>query len=274
MGGSDEIGCARYMCPGQYKCANESSCVLLHQLCDGIRHCPLGDDEWFCDLTCPKNCSCIGLYVNCSNANLSRLPVELIPKDTRKLELTGNELGPNLANADFNLFGDLGELILQSNGIEVIKSKKFLQLTNLYKLDLRFNNIKVLESAAFAGLKRVTDLILDDNPNLTHIEPRAFVGLTSLRHLNISSASIEFLQENVFLQMSSLQTLIIRHNRLKIVEKGAFNELTSLVSLDLRDNNIRNFPKDMFNVLKSLRFLSTDSFKFCCLASNIVPFER
>src|SRR4051812_15006340 len=119
------------MCPGQYKCANESTCVLLHQLCDGNRHCPLGDDEWFCDLTCPDNCTCIGLFVDCRNAKLMRLPIELIPKETRKLELTNNALGPALIGSDFSIFGDLGELILQRNGIEIIKSKKFLQLTNL-----------------------------------------------------------------------------------------------------------------------------------------------
>lgn len=274
VGGSDEIGCAKYMCPGQYRCANESSCILLHHLCDNIRHCPLGDDEWFCDLTCPNNCTCIGLYVNCSHTNLTILPVEKIPKDTRKLDLTGNELGPDLTNADFNRFPSLGELILQHNKIEVIKSRKFIELTNLYKLDLRYNEIKILESGAFAGLKKVTSLLLDSNPDLTIIEPRAFVGLTSLRRLNISSTNVEMLQENVFLQMSSLQYLEFRNNKLHIVDKGAFKELTSLVTLDLRGNDIIQFSQDMFHGLKSLRHLSTDNFKFCCLASNLIPFER
>lgn len=274
VGGSDEVGCARYQCPGQYKCANDSSCVLLHQLCDGVRHCPLGDDEWFCNLTCPNNCTCIGLFVDCRNAHLKRLPVEMIPKETRKLELTNNALGPNLSNSDFSFFGDLGELILQRNGIEVVKARKFLQLTNLYKLDLRFNRIKVLESAAFAGLKKVTNLLLNHNRQLSVIEPRAFVGLTSLRHLNMSDINVQVLQENVFFQMSSLQTLVFSHSRLRVIEKGAFNELTSLVSLDLTDNDITTFPKDMFSPLKALRSLATDSFKFCCLAANIVPFER
>src|SRR5699024_11076440 len=53
-----------------------------------------------------------------------------------------------------------------------------------------------------------------------------------------------------------------------------FNDLTSLVSLDLRGNPIRNFSKDMFSQLKSSRYLSTDSFKFCCMVSGIVPFDR
>lgn len=155
IGGADEIGCSKYMCPGQYKCANESLCILLHQLCDKTRHCPFGDDEWFCELTCPKNCTCIGLYVNCKNANLTQLPLESLPKETRKLDLTGNLLGPDLRNANFHSFGSMGELILQRNKIEIIKSEKFIHLSNLYKLDLRFNNLKVLESLAFAGQKSI-----------------------------------------------------------------------------------------------------------------------
>jgi hypothetical protein len=46
------------------------------------------------------------------------------------------------------------------------------------------------------------------------------------------------------------------------------------VSLDLRGNPIDEFGKEMFVGLRQLRHLSTDSFKFCCLASFQIPFER
>ena len=274
IGGSDEIGCAKYTCPGKYKCANESSCVLLHQLCDGIRHCPLGDDEWFCELTCPKSCTCIGLYIDCRYSNFSYDSLADIPKETRKLDLSGNDFGPDLAMIDFSLFVDLGELILQNTQLQVIRSRKFIQLTNLYKLDLRYNRIKVIEQAAFAGLQQVTSLLLDNNPLLNRIHSGAFVGLVSLRKLNISNTQLDQLEKNLFLQMSSLLTLILSNNKITKIEKGGLNDLNSLVNLDLRGNTISEFPKDMFSTLKSLRYLSTDSFKFCCLVSGIVPFER
>ena len=50
--------------------------------------------------------------------------------------------------------------------------------------------------------------------------------------------------------------------------------MISLVTLDFRGNSVIYSAKDMFIHLKSLRFLSTDSFKFCCLAQGIVPFNR
>lgn len=274
VGGSDEIGCSRFTCPGKYKCANESSCILIHQLCDNFRHCPLGDDEWFCNLTCPDSCVCTGMFVNCRDSNISESALARIPKETRKLDLSGNFLGPDLHTIDFSPFADLGELILQNNHIEMVRSRKFIQLTNLYKLDLRHNRIMVIEAGAFAGLRQVTSLMLEYNPTLTEIHSGAFVGLISLRKLNISNTRLGKIERNLFLQMSSLQVLNLVDNQVNSVEKGAFNDLSSLTSLDLRGNPITYFPKDMFSQLKSLRYLSTDSFKFCCLASGVVPFNR
>lgn len=274
VGGSDEIGCAKYICPGKYKCANESSCILLHQLCDGSRHCPLGDDEWYCNLTCPQACTCIGLFIDCRNSNFNPQMIKDIPKETKKLDLSGNNFGSDMSMIDFSIFSDLGELILQNIQLEIVRTRKFIQLTNLYKLDLRNNRIKVIEQAAFAGLGQVTTLLLDNNPELSQIQSGAFVGLVSLRKLNISNTQLNRIEKNLFLQMSSLQTLTLSKNRIETVENGGLNDLNSLVSLDMRGNPIHSFPKDMFNMLKSLRYLSTDSFKFCCLVSGIVPFER
>ena len=93
--------------------------TLLSHLCDGIRHCPQGDDEWFCDLTCPNECECAGLYVSCRNLNLTTLPAAM-PKNVKKLDLSDNGLGPDLSTVDFSPHVELGELILQRNGIEVL----------------------------------------------------------------------------------------------------------------------------------------------------------
>ncbi|KAF7494181.1 Putative G-protein coupled receptor [Sarcoptes scabiei] len=253
VGGSDEIGCARYTCPGRYKCANESSCIWLHQLCDGFRHCPLGDDEWFCDLNCPESCICFGHYIDCRFSNLTTETFRNISKEARKLDLSYNNLGPDLSMIDFSSFAYLGELILQKNNLEIIRSRKFIQLTNLYKLDLRYNRIKIIESAAFAGLQQVTTLLLDHNDQLSEIHSGAFVGLISLRRLNISNTRLKTIATNLFLQMNSLQYLTLINNQIETIEKGAFNDLYSLMALDLRENPISNFSKDMFSMLKSLR---------------------
>ncbi|KAI1285100.1 putative G-protein coupled receptor [Halotydeus destructor] len=273
VGGADEVGCAKYFCPGQYKCANISSCILLHHLCDGVRHCPQGDDEWFCDLTCPSKCNCAGLHVSCQSLNMTQLP-EKIPKNVKKLDMSYNSLGPYLERIDFSTFENLGELILQHNDIQVLPGKKFVRLRNLYKLDLRYNNIKIIESAAFAGLRRVTSLLLDHNPELFMIMPEAFVGLSSLLRLNISNTKLDNLSKNAFWGLTKLQSLELGQNNLEVISSSAFKGLEALVSLDLRGNPMNHFSKEMFNGLRQLRYLSTDSFKFCCLASFQIPFDR
>lgn len=274
ISGEDEVGCARYVCPGQYKCANQSSCILPHQLCDGHRQCPMGDDEWFCDLSCPSQCLCIGLWVNCQGANLSNLPTNFISRSVRKLDLSYNMLGPNLTNVDLSPYHDLGELILHHNQIDTLTPRKFSLLRNLYKLDLSHNNIRSLKRGAFAGLRRVTQLLLESNPELEFLEPEAFLGLSSLQMLNISSSRILTLKKNTFDGLTSLRHLMLRGNMIVDIEDGAFRSLNSLVSLDMRGNDIRYFTKLVFQDLKSLRNLSTDSFKFCCLVTSQIPTDR
>ena len=37
-----------FTCPGLYRCHGNQHCVTESDICDGIKHCPDGDDEWFC----------------------------------------------------------------------------------------------------------------------------------------------------------------------------------------------------------------------------------
>ena len=278
IGGADEKGCAKYYCPGQYKCANSSSCTLLTHLCDGVRHCQQGDDEWFCDLPCPENCQCNGLHVSCKGLSMTKLP-DGISKKVKKLDMSFNLLGLEMfslsaVNDVGFVYEELGELILQYNRISILRARKFIRLKNLYKLDLTHNNIKIIKSSAFAGLRRVTQLLLDYNQDLEVIEPEAFVGLTALLHLNISQGKIKTLAVDTFRGLTKLQSIEFVNNGLRVISPGAFRGLEALDSLDLSGNSIQDFPRDMFQGLKQLRHLSTDSFKFCCLASAQIPFDR
>lgn len=276
VGGEDEIDCKTFECPGSYRCINNNTCILFQNLCDSIRHCPHGDDEWFCDLKCPVGCDCIGLYVNCASNNFTRLPFDLT-RGVRKLDFSDNYLGPTMDHVDFRGYYLIVELILQFNRIEVLRKKKFVELKNLQHLDLRYNRIHTIESAAFAEVILINTLLLDGNPNISVIEPTAFIGLSRLTHLNISNTSVRKLKSNAFSGLTNLQKLTFRHSRLETVESGAFLGLNSVTSLDLYGNDIRYFKKDIFTGLAGLKNLSTSSFKFCCIIANPpfnIPFDR
>lgn len=276
VGGEDEARCEKFTCPGQYKCMNHTSCILLQQLCDSVRHCHFGDDEWFCDLTCPIGCECIGLYANCARGKFDSLPQNLT-KGIRKLDLSHNQLGPTMARVDFRPHFYLIELILQNNGIEILKASKFSGLKNLQLLDLRYNRLTVIESAAFSGLIKVNTLRLEGNPNISVIHPNAFSGLTELPSLNISHTKVRELKAKSFYGLERLQRLVFAHNSLESIETGCFIGLNSTTSLDLTGNEIKFFKKDMFAGLDSLRMINTSSFKFCCIVASPpfnIPFDR
>ena len=271
--GEDEEQCEQFQCPGRYRCLESNYCIYLHQLCDGIRQCHKGDDEWFCHLRCPNNCECIGLYVKCSDANLTA-PPEGLSIATRKLDLTDNHLGPILETTNFVPFSKLGELILRRNHIQRICPDQFMYLSNLYLLDLRENQLLIFESRAFAGLQNVRWLFLHDNPHLRLIEPKAFVGMQRLRTLNVSNADLRVLREQAFFGLKSLKRLILRSNQIRVIESGAFADLHKLQYLDMRGNTILGFRQDVFDSLRSLHMLNTDSFKFCCLVQQNLPFDQ
>ncbi|XP_055924933.1 uncharacterized protein LOC129956919 isoform X2 [Argiope bruennichi] len=186
VAGADEEKCENYTCPGQYKCYNSSSCVPLHKLCDGIKNCHEGDDEILCDLVCPANCTCSGLYVTCQGLNATTLPDNLT-HEIRKLDFSYNRL--DLFHTNFSNFWALGELILQYNEITILPREAFVYLTNMYKLDLSHNSLVYIEQSAFAGLRKVRILILEDNPEITDVGPGAFDGLTAEGGLKLYSDS-------------------------------------------------------------------------------------
>ena len=59
--GEDERDCKLYHCPGLYQCTQSKVCLVHSWLCDGHPHCPLHDDELYCDNICPSHkCLCRG----------------------------------------------------------------------------------------------------------------------------------------------------------------------------------------------------------------------
>ena len=90
-----------------------------------------------------------------------------------------------------------------------------------------------LESAGFSSLDQLQELVIE-NCALQHIAADAFLGLTSLRSLSVSSVN-----------QSSLS-----------LSSGALNHLTSLQSLDLSHSGIRSIPRREICKLSKLTHLN------------------
>ena len=63
----DELLCPSWVDIGGYlSCKDDSIRVHPHEVCDGVVHCLLHqDDEYLCDYSCPKYCHCKGYTMSC-----------------------------------------------------------------------------------------------------------------------------------------------------------------------------------------------------------------
>ncbi len=261
----------QFTCPGHYRCHNSTVCTSLGDVCDGIPHCPSGDDEWHCRVQCPLECTCTDLIYICSEKELVSLP-EGINSGARKLDLGNNRM--NIGNSTFMGFFWLGELVLTNNTIQRFATSAFSDLVNLYSLDLSDNKLVYLQARLFQNLRNLVDLNLLGNVMLARIEPGAFLGLARLPYLRLTGMSISYLDDNVFMGLKQLERLRLDDNSMLGLKDNTFGKLTKVVALNISLNRDLNIPKSALEPLVSLAILQSDDFKYCCFVKEKVSEEH
>ena len=254
---------ASYSCPGMIRCRGSKNCVTTRQRCDGIRHCRYGDDELYCDLTCPSRCRCHSLTYTCTDAGFDSVPLQ-VSTAARALNLTGNALV--ISDTVFDSFYYLVELSISSNGIQNISCCPFKSQHNLQYLDLSSNDIRTLPRDVFRGLRNLRELVLHGNP-LVYIDKSAFGDLVSLPKLDLSGMQLKFIMSQTFSSLKSLSHLDISNNLISTLEDGAFQGLSNLANLNISRNVIETFLKRDFEDLYGLEYLESDDYMFCCFVS-------
>ena len=241
LGGEDEnIPNDNFTCPGFYRCYRTMNCVHPSYVCDGIPHCPNRDDELFCDLACPGNCTCEGYAYTCQGLFDVRQHFHL-----RYLDLSG-VLRPPLVDlhlAEYLHFLNLSSCHLSSAALKGLRQ--------LRVLDLSDNFLSSLTSLTLEDLGHLQELYVSNNPLMKRLDPafRAFLHTAGVKQL---------------------KTLVLINISLEHLEEGVLDSVGELVVLDVRGNAIESFDLDVFRGLDSLRVLRTDSSKLCCSLSASV----
>ena len=111
---------------------------------------------------------------------------------------------------------------------------KGLDKTNLTILDLSSNKMSGIEKGAFQWLLTLEILHLEHN-NLKHLTKDTFVGLKSLKKLNLRSALVKtpssstpIIDDFTFSPLVALETLILESTALRSITENMFTGLTSL----------------------------------------------
>ncbi|KAM6924722.1 leucine-rich repeat-containing protein 38-like [Xenentodon cancila] len=160
---------------------------------------------------CPPRCSCPDHHtVNCTSQGLTGLP-DSIPLGVRRLLLSNNWI-PWIPSDFLVLYSDLVYLDLRNNSLSQLEPGTLSSSSRLVFLDLGCNNLTEIPSGTFGESRSLIKLRLGNNPYLNMIGRDAFMGLTSLRELELERNGFTILDVGVLEPLPSLRLLRLEGN--------------------------------------------------------------
>lgn len=198
---------------------------------------------------CPKKCSCLGDFLDCTNIKLRTVP--FIPKWIRSVELSHNELGDDVQNYIANA-RTVTDLKLNKNRIH--KFPVFVGLDHLITLQLASNKIEVISAAAISALPLLTTLDLSKNKIRTVVQG-SFPPNNNLLVVNLNYNIIKGLDIQSFANLREILELKLNHNLLGAIPAKLFQNLKKIRRLELNGNSFSEIPWNTFRNLSRLRVL-------------------
>ncbi|KAI4487755.1 hypothetical protein M0802_011860 [Mischocyttarus mexicanus] len=149
------------------------------------------------------------------------------------------------------------ELVLSHNSLSNISHDFFVDFTELEKLDLSRNNLKLL----FDIFHSNTNLkYLDLHKNFIYaMSSTLFNKLEKLEYLNFGYNQFQYIHASAFNKLVSLKSLSLQANGMSDISWDLFNKLTKLESIDISNNKFVSIPHQLFNENKNLRRVVFDN---------------
>lgn len=131
----------------------------------------------------------------------------------------------------------------------ITKLTKINHCSKMKKMDLRRNQIGMLEDGVFAACKEMETLILIKN-DISEIGELAFKGLTKISFIDLSFNEITDIAEEVFNfeLMTNLKVLKLSHNKISHTPIQYILFLKNLEVLNLSHNNINHLNFNLFTI--------------------------
>ncbi|XP_029289474.1 immunoglobulin superfamily containing leucine-rich repeat protein 2 [Cottoperca gobio] len=135
--------------------------------------------------------------------------------------------------------------------------------SNVTTVSLSANKIKLLKSKSFINITQVTSLWLAHNEIVT-IETDTLAPLVQLRNLDISYNKIVNFPWEDLLNLTALQLLKMNNNEMVTLPNDAFSTLKDLRSLRINNNKFTTIVQGTFNALSSMSHLQIFNNPFTC----------
>lgn len=129
-----------------------------------------------------------------------------------------------------------------SGNVDTLYSGCFAGNSNIKKVTLSGNKLKVIQSNAFAGCTKLEDISIADS--VEDIQPRCFGGCSSLKYIKLPS-SLKVLKSGVFNGNGlSLETVVLPE-RLEEIQSDAFAGISTLKNVNI-PSTITIIPPNCF----------------------------
>lgn len=135
--------------------------------------------------------------------------------------------------------------------------------SNVTTVSLSANKIKTLKSKSFVNITQVTSLWLAHN-EIFAIERGTFAPLIQLRNLDISNNKIVNFPWEDLHNLTALQLLKMNNNEMVNLPKDAFSTLKDLRSLRINNNKFTTIAEGTFSALSSMSHLQIYNNPFTC----------
>lgn len=162
---------------------------------------------------CPQPCTCVDKAVqnlaNCAYKELEEVPTGLPPNITT--------------------------LSLSANKIKLLKSKSFVNVTQVNSLWLAHNEIVTIERDTLAPMIQLRNLDISYN-KIVNFPWEDLQNLTALQLIKMNNNEMVSLPKDAFSTLVDLRSLRINHNKFTTIVEGTFSSLSSLSHLQIFNN--------------------------------------
>ena len=197
---------------------------------------------------CPTFCSCNAGTVDCSHKRSIQIEADKIPKTTKRLDYSNNQLSKITRN-HFQGLNLLESLHLHQNKITAIEDDSFKDLANLTSLFLNGNKISSITKSTLRGLFKLESLLME---NLNQ----------GSQHLKIA--------DGAFSDLNNLEVLILNDNKMQHFSDDTFKGLNNLKYLSFNFGMVSSISSkalDMFPTSLRISNKGRRKFKVCCCST-------
>ena len=211
-------------CANMFRCKLSQTCIHSKEICDGIKNCPLNDDEILCQLhnyQCLENCICLNLAVSCRGSIFLEYVISDLPYISYHL------VNVNINNLIYMKANVLTKKIHIINGTLTEICSSLSRFNNLLSVDFTSNYIRRLQKSCFNDLNFIHSVIIKSN-RLTLVEQRSFMNISRIVSIDLSVNNLERIPSFTFVNVSHIGLLNISNNPLTQIDLHMFKRLVIL----------------------------------------------